>query len=171
MRFVLLLVAFLISLTPARADVIDDALNAAASYLAAASPQMAKDEFGVDVGAYRDALTSGSFTSRHWGQSLAVDVRRSGDGGDCARFAAFVTSPPQNGAITLSLCPQFINGGTLELRTLTILHEMVHVVAGPNECRAMAFAARVEFLATGGFTPVDRYWQANGCGGSGFALP
>ena len=57
------------------------------------------------------------------------------------------------------------------LRTLTILHELVHVVAGPNECRAMAFAARIENLASGHFTDVSRYWQANSCNNSGFRLP
>jgi len=44
-------------------------------------------------------------------------------------------------------------------------------VAGSNECQAMAFAALIEQLATGSFTPVTRYWEANGCAGSGYALP
>ena len=35
----------------------------------------------------------------------------------------------------------------------------------------MAFAAEVERLATGRFTPVDRYWHSNGCAGSAFSLP
>jgi hypothetical protein len=73
--------------------------------------------------------------------------------------------------VRLTLCPQFSEEGSRELRRLTVLHEMVHVVAGPDECRAMAFAARIEHLATGSFTPVDRYWQANGCDRSGFGLP
>jgi hypothetical protein len=73
--------------------------------------------------------------------------------------------------VSLVICPQFSAEGSNSLRALTILHEMVHVVAGPNECRAMAFAARIEKLATNRFTDVSRYWQANKCEGSGFSLP
>jgi hypothetical protein len=35
----------------------------------------------------------------------------------------------------------------------------------------MAYAARIQSLATGRFTPVDAYWQANNCAGSAFSLP
>ena len=71
----------------------------------------------------------------------------------------------------LVLCPQFFSDGADALRVLTVLHEMVHAVAGPDECQAMAFAARVEHAATGQFTPVDAYWQASGCEGSAYRLP
>jgi hypothetical protein len=91
--------------------------------------------------------------------------------GSCQRFAAYVRLPPEDGKVELVFCPQFVNEGTPALRRLTILHEMVHVVAGPDECRAMAFAAHIENLATGGFTPVDPYWRANNCADSGFNLP
>src|SRR5690606_24110768 len=107
----------------------------------------------------------------HWGGEMKLDIAvRSAAEGDCARYAAYVRMPPENGTITLVICPQFTGTGTRELRALTILHELVHVVAGPDECRAMSFAAAVEELATGRHTNVERYWRANGCEGSGFRL-
>jgi hypothetical protein len=173
MRLMLLCVSALLSLTaaPARADVVTDALNGAIAAYDRALPSLPAIQFGVDTAAYRDALVMGRFTSPQWGEPLVLDLREGDAGGACARFAAHVILPPQNGAVSLVLCPQFIETGTPALRTLTILHEMVHAVAGPDECRAMAFAAHVEHLATGTHTPVDRYWSANNCTGSGFSLP
>lgn len=157
---------------PARADAISTAFNDAMAAFTAASPQLSVQLAGVDVVAYGQALSSGRFASGHWGEEIVLDLHESADnGGSCARYAAYVHLPPRDGAVRLTLCPQFSEEGTRELRRLTVLHEMVHVVAGPDECRAMAFAARIEQLATGSFTPVDRYWQANGCDSSGFSLP
>jgi hypothetical protein len=171
MRFSALIIFTLLLLIPAKADVLDAALNDATAMFEAAYPRLAEAEFGVDTLNYRNALARGAMTSSHWGEPIVLEIRRSQGGDNCARFAAFVTLPPSNGTVPLTVCPQFFNGGTGSLRALTILHEMVHVVAGPNECRAMAFAAKIEHLATGTWTPVDRYWRENGCGGSEFALP
>jgi hypothetical protein len=127
---------------------------------------------GVDVAAYRDALTLQRFTSELWGGTVTVDlVVRDTPDGSCGRFAAFARIPPENRIARLVLCPQFFSDGADMLRELTVLHEMVHVVAGPDECQAMAFAARIEQVAKGRFTPVDAYWQASGCAGSGYRLP
>jgi hypothetical protein len=157
---------------PARADAISTAFNDAMAAFTAAKAGLPAELAGVDVAAYGQALSSGQFASPHWGEAVILDLHESADnGGSCGRFAAYVHLPPRDGTVRLTLCPQFSAEGTPELRRLTVLHEMVHVVAGPDECRAMAFAARIEHLATGSFTPVDRYWQANGCEGSGFSLP
>jgi hypothetical protein len=157
---------------PARADAISTAFNDAMAAFDAARAGLPPELAGVDVVAYGQALSSGQFASPHWGETVTLDLHEStDDGGSCGRFAAYVHLPPRNGTVRLTLCPQFSEEGTRELRRLTVLHEMVHVVAGPDECRAMAFAARIEQLATGSFTPVDRYWQANGCEGTGFSLP
>ena len=138
----------------------------------AAKAGLPADLAGVDVAAYGQALSSGQFASPYWGEAVTLDLHESADnGGSCSRFAAYVHLPPRDGMVRLTLCPQFSEEGTRELRRLTVLHEMVHVVAGPDECRAMAFAARIEQLATGSFTPVERYWQTNGCDRSGFTLP
>ncbi|SMQ85731.1 hypothetical protein SAMN06295905_3021 [Devosia lucknowensis] len=156
----------------AQADPVTTALNDAVAAFAKARPQMGREAFGVDVAAYGDALTAGRFASAYWGGEIALDLHQSRDaGGSCGRFAAYVQLPPQDGTIRMVVCPQFSADGTAALRRLTVLHEMVHVVAGPDECRAMAFAARVEAAATGAFTPVDRYWQANNCPASAFSLP
>lgn len=171
MRFFSFILFALLLIAPARADVIDDAVNNAIAAFERASPGLGASPFGVDAQAYRDALVLGRFSSSHWGEPVALNLVRSAGGGNCTRFAAYVTLPPQNGTVTLTLCPQFLDSGTLALRTLTILHEMVHVVAGPDECRAMAYAAQIEQLATGTTTPVDRYWQANNCTNSGYRLP
>lgn len=171
MRLFSFLLFALFLITPARADVIDDAVNNAIAAFERASPTLGATQFGVDTQAYRDALVLGRFSSSHWAEPLALNLVRSAGGGNCTRFAAYVTLPPQQGTVTLTLCPQFVDSGTPALRTLTILHEMVHVVAGPDECRAMAFAAQIEQLSTGTTTPVDRYWQANSCASSGYQLP
>ncbi|MBJ3785803.1 hypothetical protein [Devosia sediminis] len=156
---------------PARADAALDALNDAIAAFSTARAQLPGELAGVDVAAYGDALTLGRFTSAVWGGEVLLDLYRSDGGGACGRYAAFVDLPPRDGVIRLALCPQFSAEGTPALRRLTILHEMVHVVAGADECQAMAFAARIEVLSTGAHTPVDSYWQANGCARSGFSLP
>lgn len=175
MRLVPLLVTliiFAISTTPARADAVSSAYGDAIAAFEAARGQLPAEVDGVDVRAYGDALRTGRFTSAYWGGEIALEIIESGDNsGSCSRFAAYVRLPPQGGVIRLTLCQQFAQEGTPELRRLTLLHELVHVVAGPDECRAMAFAARIERLATGRHTPVDRYWQSNNCQTSGFRLP
>jgi len=155
----------------ARADAIAIAYNDAISAFEKARPQLGTERFGVDIAAYGDALTLGRFSSAQWGGNMIVALETGGTGSGCARFAAYVPLPPRDGVVPLVICQQFSQEGTAALRRLTILHEMVHVVAGADECRAMAFAAQVELLATGSFTPVDRYWQSNGCAGSAYRLP
>jgi hypothetical protein len=148
------------------------AISAALDTFEAAWPGLGRSEMGVDSAAYRDALSLHRFSSAHWGGTVTVDVVAQGEAsGNCARFAAYTRMPPENGSIRLVLCPRFFSEGADALRELTVLHEMVHVVAGGDECRAMAYAARIQQLAHGAFTPVDAYWTANGCEGSGFALP
>lgn len=172
-RLVALLIALLTS--PAIAQdqaALNRALDAAIAMFETARPGLDATEVGVDVAAYRDALTLQQFGSAHWGGTVTVElIIRSTAGGSCGQFAAFARIPPENGIVSLVLCPQFFTPGADDLRRLTILHEMVHVVAGADECRAMAFAARVEQAASGRFTPVDAYWQASGCAGSRYALP
>lgn len=137
-----------------------------------ALPALGGNAWDVEVSAYRDALTLQRFTARHWGQKvqLATEIRAKATG-SCGRYAAFVRLPPEQGKLTMVFCPQFFLPGADDLRSLTILHEMVHVVAGSNECRAMAFAASIEAAAKGRHTPVEAYWRANGCEQSGFRLP
>lgn len=173
MRFCLLLLIFLLSsLTPARADVVDAAFDRAIGQFEMARPTLPAELFGVDVAAYRAALTFREFKSGYWGSTIVMRVENGSEASNsCSRFAAFVSLPPSEGQVRLVLCPQFSTQGADALRTLTILHELVHVVAGPNECRAMAFAAHIEQAATGRFTDVGNYWRANGCESSGFRLP
>ena len=152
--------------------VLDSAFEAAIAQFEAALPQLGGTEMGVDVAAYRDALTLQRFVSAAWSGPVTVDIDiRQEATGSCGRFAAFMRIPPENGVVRLVLCPQFFSAGADELRVLTVLHEMVHAVAGPDECRAMAFAALVEQAATGTFTAVDAYWRASECEGSGYRLP
>jgi hypothetical protein len=166
------LLAILLFPGPALANPINIAIDDAVAAFERAAPRLAATEMGVDVLAYRDALIRGRFASTHWGGMIDLDVMEQPEAnGDCARFAAYVRIPPENSRVSLVVCPQFSSDGADALRRLTILHEMVHVVAGPDECRAMAFAARIEQLAFGNFTPVERYWQANACAGSAFRLP
>ena len=137
-------------------------VNRAIALFEAAAPRLGASRDDVDIAAYRAALTLGE------GVALVKDADPAGR---CDSFAAYTVLPAQNGVVQLVFCPRFFSSGTDALRTLTVLHEMVHVVAGPDECRAMAFAAAVEQAATGTHTPVEPYWQANGCEGSRFSLP
>lgn len=173
MRFRLALVfLILFSLAPARADMAGNAFDRAIEQFERALPALPGTLFGVDVAAYRDALTLRTFSSRYWGGTVRLAIESAKEAsGSCGRFAAYVRLPAENGQVTLVLCPQFFSPGADALRTLTVLHELVHVVAGPDECRAMAFAAAVENHATAKFTDVSRYWRANGCENSDFSLP
>lgn len=151
---------------------LDRALADAVATFEQALPRLTASEFGVDVAAYRDALSLQRFQSAYWGGEvrLHIEMRESATG-SCGQFAAFVRIPPENSTVRLVLCPQFFSPDADALRELTVLHELVHVVAGANECQAMVFAAKVQKAATGTFTPVDAYWQANGCEGTGYQLP
>ncbi len=172
-KLIALLAGLLLPLTvdPARADEVQSAFNDAITVFEQARPKLGTTRFGVDIAAYRDALTLGQFTSVHWGSDMVVALEAGGTGGGCAHYAAYVPLPPRDDVVSLVICPQFSREGTPALRRLTLLHEMVHVVAGADECRAMAFAAEIEMLATGQFTPVERYWQSNGCENSAYRLP
>ena len=153
-------------------QLLEAAISDAVDRFEQALPSLGPMEFGVDVTAYRDALTLQRFSSGVWGGDIAVAVQVQDEAtSSCDRFAAFARVPPQNGVVPLVVCPRFFTPGADELRELTILHEMVHVVAGTNECQAMAFAARVQHAATGRFTPVDGYWRASGCESSQYRLP
>lgn len=175
MKYWLALALAICIATPSQANdgaLLDKALDGALATFERALPQLDSSEFGVDVAAYRDALSLQKFQSRHWGGAVSLELQtRDEASGSCSSFAAFVRIPPENGAVRLVLCPQFFTPGADRLRELTMLHEVVHVVAGADECRAMAFAARVQMAATGTFTPVDAYWRSSGCVGSEYNLP
>ena len=151
---------------------LNTALGGAVDHFERALPALGAVEMGVDVSAYRDALTLQRFASERWGGTVEVAIeRQESESGQCGRYAAFTRVPPADGVVPLVLCPRFFAPGADALRTLTLLHEMVHAVAGTDECQAMAFAAQIEQLATGQWTPVDTYWQASGCAGSRYSLP
>ena len=151
---------------------LDTAVEAALNTFETAWPRIGSADFGVDGTAYRDALGLHQFQSGHWGGTVRVDLAIADQAsGPCSRFAAYTRMPPDSGTIRLIFCPQFFADGADTLRELTILHEMVHVVAGGDECQAMAYAARIEMLARGNYTPVAAYWQANDCDGTAFSLP
>ncbi|WEK03946.1 MAG: hypothetical protein P0Y65_17405 [Candidatus Devosia phytovorans] len=172
MAFIAVLCCVAVPVQANDAATLERALGAATDTFEAALPKLGQTEFGVDVAAYRDALTLQQFRSSYWGGTVDVALeRRAEASGSCGRFAAFVRVPPENGTVRLVTCPQFFTPDADALRELTILHEMVHVVAGTDECQAMAFAAKVEMAAKGSFTPVSAYWQASGCAGGRYALP
>lgn len=176
MRLLPLLVLALALTGPALAEgrqaVLDRAIEDAIVQFERAKPGLSESVFGVNREAYHDALTLHRFHSDHWGGAIGLDlIIRPQATGSCTSYAAFVRLPPERGQVQLVLCPQFFAPGAEDLRAMTILHEMVHVVAGTDECRAMAFTALVQKRASGRFMPVERYWQVNGCPGSGFPLP
>ena len=174
-RFLIALIAALLLAAPAGA--LSRTLLERAHANAIASFEQARRTLGpmvfeVDLSTYGDALARQRFDSAYWGGRITVDflIRETAEG-SCARFAAFVRLPPEEGRLALVFCPQFFSPDADGLRRLTVLHEMVHVVAGPDECRAMAFAAAIEQAAHGHFTPVDTYWRAHNCAASAYHLP
>lgn len=156
----------------AQQSTLDAAIDRSVETFERALPQLGAADFGVDAAAYRDALSLQRFQSSHWSGTVTVDMAISPDTADlCGRFAAYTRLPPESGKVRLVLCPQFFTPGAEALRELTILHEMVHVVAGRDECQAMAYAARIQQIAHGAFTPVTAYWQANDCPDGRYSLP
>ncbi|HEV7291157.1 MAG TPA: hypothetical protein VGN79_02470 [Devosia sp.] len=173
-RLFCLLLTVHIGCLPARAQdpaLLNNAVARAAQSLDKAAPQLGATPFGVDLATYRQVLLGRRFTSPQWGEVTLAMLIEQQVSGSCGRFAAYVRTPPENGTIFLVLCPKFFTEGADRLRELTILHELVHVVAGPDECRAMAFAAHVEQFSAGAYTPVGAYWATNGCASSQFSLP
>lgn len=153
-------------------DLIDAALRSAARTFDRAAGQLDAVSMGVSRADYSDALTRRRFGSTLWGATLDVRVARNdSEGGLCAGFAAYVTPAIEQGAVVLTICPRFLLPGADGLRETTVLHEMVHVVAGPDECRAMAYTAQIQVLATGTFQPVREYWARNNCQASRYRLP
>ena len=174
MRFLLCLMVLILPLASVRAEEsdLDRAMADSIALFEAVYPTLGQTLAGVDLAAYRDALSLQRFRSSYWGGEITLRISSTPEaGGDCSRFAAYTRIPPENGAVRLVLCPEFFTTGADALRRLTILHEMVHVVSGPDECRAMAFAAAVEGAGLGSYTPVDSYWAANGCANGPFSLP
>jgi len=156
----------------AQSSLVEDALRAAQQTFELALLQLDAVTMGVPVDEYREALTQQQFASSMWHLPLKVElVTNSSDKGLCAGFAAYVTPAVDHNLMSLVLCPRFFTPGADSLRQTTILHEMVHVVAGPNECQAMAFTAHVQLLATGTFQPVRDYWSRNNCDASRYRLP
>ncbi|HWU17464.1 MAG TPA: hypothetical protein VN155_07250 [Devosia sp.] len=160
---------------PAQAQqnaLLDKAIAGATRTFERALPQMGVTTMGVDNSAYADALKSRRFHSARTGNARdVIFVIEETSKGSCAKFAAYVAPVANSEAAHMFLCPQFFTQGADLLRETTILHEMVHVVTGTDECQAMAYTAHVQMLATGSYVPVAKYWKENGCAGSRYALP
>ncbi|HTN60421.1 MAG TPA: hypothetical protein VL147_02560 [Devosia sp.] len=153
-------------------DLIEAALRAATRSFTRALPQLDAVSMGVRSAEYGAALRQRQFRSSLSGSMLDVRVEIAGsERGLCAGYAAYVTPAIAQNAMILTICPRFFSPGADGLRETTILHEMVHVVAGPDECRAMAYTAQIQLLSSGGFTPVDAYWARNNCAASAYRLP
>lgn len=172
----LLCALFLVVLAlPAQAQqnaLLDKAIAAATRTFERARPQMGAITMGVDNAAYADALKARRFHSARTGNARdVIYVIEESSKGSCAKFAAYVAPVANSEAAHLFICPQFFTPGADLLRETTILHEMVHVVAGTDECQAMAYTAQIQLLATGSYVPVAKYWKENGCSGSRYRLP
>lgn len=155
----------------AQQDVLNRALADAAATARQASDRLGAKEFGVDTAAYLEALERRVFT-RPDGHSVPVRfVIETSASGSCQKFAAYVVPVANDPGKYVFLCPQFFTPGADRLRETTLLHELVHVVAGRDECQAMAFTARLQFLASGSFQPVAKYWADSQCATSRYRLP
>jgi len=145
---------------------LDNALRAAREVFNRAAPALSGTIMGVDTASYAAALLR-----QQTPDGALQFVIETNENGSCRKFAAYVGRVDGTADTFLFLCPQFFMPGADALRVTTILHELVHVVAGPDECRAMAYAAHLEMLANGRFQPVEAYWQRNGCASSRYRLP
>ena len=161
-RLALLWAALLLLVSPAFAQnnaMLDQALKSARQTFAQAAPDMGAVSLGVDNSLYADALLRNRFQSPS-GQVDVGFVIEDRNGGECARFAAYVAPVADKSASYIFLCPKFFSPGADVLRETTILHELVHIVAGPDECRAMAYTAKLQSRATGAYQPVGRLLAA-----------
>lgn len=173
MKLLILLASLVLLSAPAQASdnaVLDQVLAAAVKTFDAAASGMSATTMGVDNTAFGDALRHRRFQSPDG--TVAVNfVIQQNSNGDCAHFAAYVGPVDDGGGAYMFFCPQFFLPGADALRVTTVLHEMVHIVAGPDECRAMAYTARLQQRASGTFQPVAAYWNKNGCNASRYSLP
>jgi hypothetical protein len=160
---------------PAQAQqnaLLDKAIAGATRTFERALPQMGAITMGVDNSAYADALKARRFSLRPHRQCTRRHLRDRGQQQRLMRQIRRLCRPVANSdAAHLFVCPQFFTPGADLLRETTILHEMVHVVNGTDECQAMAYTAHVQMLATGSYVPVAKYWKENGCAGSRYRLP
>ncbi|UXN73289.1 M35 family metallopeptidase [Devosia sp. A8/3-2] len=169
---VLVVAIFAVPVQAQQADLLDRAIADAIGTFELALPQLGATMMGVDTSAYGDALKARRFHSARTGSAQdVIFVIEDSAKGSCAKFAAYVAGVANSEAAHMFLCPQFFMPGADLLRETTILHEMVHVVTGTDECQAMAYTAQVQMLARGSYVPVAMYWKENGCAGSRYALP
>lgn len=147
-------------------ELLDRALQSARQSFERAASQLGASIMGVDTAAYGEAIRH-----RRVGSRAIHFVIQETANGSCARFAAYVGKVEGSDDAYLFLCPQFFSPGADALRETTILHELVHVIAGPDECRAMSYTAHLQMLAAGVFQPVALYWQAHDCSASRYSLP
>lgn len=175
LRTMILLLPIAMVVDPAvaqQSQKLEHALDGAMAAFEMARPHLGDTLLGVDTQAYGAALSLLPLTSPYWDTTLQPHlVQRPTATGTCRRYIAYTRRPDPGGTIALVLCPLFFAQPSDHLRVLTLLHEMVHVVAGPDECRAMAYAARIEWLAYGKFTANRVYWSASGCQNSPFDMP
>lgn len=168
----LVVALFALPVQAQQADLLDQAIADATRTFEHALPQLGATMMGVDTKAYGDALKARRFHSARTGSARdVIFVIEDSEKGSCAKFAAYVAGVANSDAAHMFLCPQFFTPGADLLRETTILHEMVHVVTGTDECQAMAYTAQIQMLARGSFVPVARYWKDNGCVGSRYKLP
>lgn len=155
----------------AQQSVLDRALRDAVATAENASAGLGRSAFGVDTAAYLRALRDHVVIGAD-GQSVPVHfVVEQSAAGSCQKFAAYVLAVANDPGKYVFICPQFFTPGADRLRETTLLHELVHVVAGRDECQAMAFTARLQFLASGSFQPVAKYWADSQCEVSRYRLP
>lgn len=155
----------------AQQDVLDRALADASATAHKASAQLGRTEFGVDTAAYLRAVQQRVFVQPD-GQIVPIHFVIEGKAsGSCQKFAAYVVPVANDPGKYVFICPQFFTPGADRLRETTLLHELVHVVAGRDECQAMALTARVQYLASGSFQSVAKYWADSQCEASRYRLP
>ncbi|WDR00277.1 hypothetical protein PSC71_05735 [Devosia sp. J2-20] len=130
-------------------------------------PGMARgDEQIMLTRALEGAITQFEAARPRLGQSLSgVDIGAYGDALYRHRFAGGAW--PGQTELTFDIRPD--NSGSCNRFAAFV--RIPPQVAGRDECQAMAFAARIEQLARGDYTPVDSYWQAQDCSGGPYRLP
>lgn len=131
-------------------------------------------EWNIDPEIYRSALNQGEFYAPYWSKSVKVKyVIGTNDTPLCDTSKAYVEHEELNSrelVSTLVVCPGFFTYPHMQYQAETILHELVHVVTGPDECRAFAYAYTIIYFALSEATLNERLWSHYNCDSSTYNI-
>lgn len=122
--------------------------------------------WNIDPELYSAALNERSFYAPHWGLKVNVDyiieTERAGTCNGSYAYVSHTDTVPGEMSATVHICPYFFEADPY-VKLETVLHELVHVVTGVGECRAMAYTFALTQFGTGFASLDEAYWARHNC--------